>query len=141
MPYLILSMYTMRSSSTLVRPSLADNCTKSYMNTTGNVAYLARATWGTCYPGSALCIACHIEMVIANSSHRCKPCHDCKLIAGHFYSHPLHSPMQGLIACAVQCFYAWRVKIITGKIWVVVIIAAMAIISMRELFFLLTLVK
>ena len=80
-----------------------------------------------------LCAAC-IEMVVANSSYNCEPRNDCKLVASHLYFHALHTSSQGLVACAVQCFYAWRVKVVTEKIWMVVIIVAMAVISMRKLF-------
>lgn len=49
--------------------------------------------------------------------------------------------LQGIIACTVQCFYAWRVKVVTSNLWVAVLITITATISMRELFLLLILVQ
>jgi len=38
--------------------------------------------------------------------------------------------MTGIISCSVQLFFAWRVKVVTGNIWAVILIAACAIINM-----------
>jgi hypothetical protein len=45
----------------------------------------------------------------------------------------LTSMFQGIIASCVQLCFAWRVKIITNNIWVVILIVSCAIVSMRKL--------
>lgn len=107
--------------------------------------YLAKATWG----------AYHLRWVyLYTASHtnsRCT-CQSSLQILRWLYVHiwPFlfkrfacaHLiPPQSIISSAVQFFYAWRVKVVTGKIWVVLIITVSACISMRELYSLVMLVR
>jgi len=38
--------------------------------------------------------------------------------------------MTGIISCCVQLFFSWRVKVVTGNIWAVLLIASCAIVNM-----------
>jgi hypothetical protein len=45
---------------------------------------------------------------------------------------PSNLRRQGIIATLVQLFYAWRVKVLTGKTWLVIVVVVLAVIGLRQ---------
>ena len=88
---------------------------------------------------AGVCFSClalhHSYFIIFLLSLWHKHCYDCISFTTFTPNQHLIPLSQGIISSSVQLFYAWRVKVVTGNMWIVLFIVVCAIIDLRELFF------
>jgi len=145
-PFSTLSTYTTLSSSTSVR-LLVLSLSSSNIPISADITALKNSDWGEHhrpYPPCCFLVDHIYVSVFDTGTHvhafRIKthdPAVPCSSSIDSMYPKPSHISIstyipQGIIATLVQLFYAWRVKVLTGKLWLVALIVACALTGFCE---------